>query len=457
MKRSLSLITIVLILSLAAWLGGCGSSDSSGTVTTTADTGTQNTRSASSTSTNSQIGTPQVGTHNLKPFISLLAETFPDGMVAFGFNVKGGMEKPILSVVRPDVDGASWDEKEISADGNYPFAAAAIGSTQVLVGENQQNGPPGSPQVPFLAMASPATRGIFKIQDLGQAAFGGKSAALNDVNLTGDPKASGTEFIMVGATVNSQNGELGNPTGTRPVAFTSPDGETWLPTADLPLPAGVTGAEALSVTPAASGTAYPGVVVVGDGWADDAKIGRRDIVIIWTSPDGGKSWKAVSDGNFSEEGRNLTASHVAADAHTIVVAGFGEVLGGSPGQQAAIDWAISSDGKVSSSIDTLDPNRNSRTTALIARPGGGFLTATQIFDIGVPPTQAGQDPVGNPLASAWSSADGINWTDQTEAIKDLASTMVISGIAEFGGRAAFFGDDTASAPKAYVVDSSTLK
>ncbi len=180
---------------------------------------------------------------------------------------------------------------------------------------------------------------------------------------------------------------------------------------------------------------------------------------MWHSKDDGATWNIVSDENFDEEGRDFGALFAAADDDTIVVGGVGTVVGenAEDGRLGAIDWTIGSDGVVERAIDTLDPGRNSVTTALVARPDGGFLTTTQLFDVGSAPTQPGQEPEGDPTVAAWSSPDGFDWIAETSSIPDIENAIVISGIGEFGGRVAFYGLESPSTAKAYIVDSATLK
>jgi hypothetical protein len=443
MKRSLTLVVVVVAMAGAVLSGfaslGCG------------DKGAE----PSPTPPELKVTTPPVGTDHLSAFIPRAAASFSDGLGVVGLLDKPG--EPIISTVMRPLDLGSWSMAAIGDQARFPRAATDHGSTQVVVGQNESTGPPGSPEVPFVAVGNEGVQGAFQVQDVGESLFGGKSAEIIGLGRTGDPGDPATQFIMVGGTVSSQNGEIGNPTGTVPFAFTSPDGNDWQPTADLPLPDGVTGAAAVAVTYAPDGTAYPGVVVVGTGWTDEAQ--RRTVGIVWHSSDEGGTWDIVSDDSFDEAGRNLGPMFVAADSDTIVVAGIANLPGGSgeDGQYAAMDWTIGSDGSVERAIDSLDPGRSSETTALIARPDGGFLTATQLYDVGSAPTHAGDAPTGDPVARAWSSVDGYAWTDQTASVPDLESALVISGIGESGGRVAFYGVDTLTLANVYVVDAATLE
>ena len=400
------------------------------------------------------VGTPEVGQAGLADFDPLVATDFSDGLGVLGFDLRD--PKKISLAIRRPADSKNWNQSPIGTGALVPAAATNIGQVQVVVGSLPIAGPPGSPEKPFVAVSTPESGGEFVVTDVSQSLMGGRSTQVTSLARTGGADASDAQFIMVGATSASQNGEVGNPTNTLPFAFTSSDGRSWQRAGELPLPGGTTGADAMAVTFAPGGTAYPGVVAVGTAWTDEPK--RRVIGVVWHSADQGKTWKVVSGEDFDQPDRSFLVQFVAADATTIVAAGAGVTAGENSvaGQYGAIDWTISSDGTVDRQIDTLDSNRNSVTTALIARPNGGFLTATQMFDLGSSQTRPGTTPQGNPKAYAWSATTGSDWINQTSSL-GMDNAIVIPGIGENGGRVAFYGLNQTEAPLAYIVDSSAVK
>jgi hypothetical protein len=459
--RFAALILFVTVLT-ASMLGGCGSDDNDNGEQNTGATSTAVKTQKSRTGTTAEsgaplFGAPQVGTHDLESFLPLSAASFSDGVAILGYDTSGADESGrTLAILRPLEDGSNWVMATIGGGERYPQGAAELGSTQVVAGWYVASDVPGGPGVPFVAVASDASGGIFELSDIGQSIFGGRSTQINAIDLSGSPLNPDTQFVMVGGTVTSQNGDLGNATDPRPFALTSSDGYSWQPTADLPLPAGVTGAVAWSVTYAPEGTGYPGLLVAGTGFADDPKITLRSVAILWQSTDGGQTWNIIPDDSFSQEGRNIGATDIACDGYNIVMAGRGDVQGGQAGQSGAIAWAIMGDGGVNSFIDSLDPDRSSYTRSLISLPGGGFLTTTEIFDIGTTGTNPDEPIMGNPISKAWFSPDGADWMELS-SIEGIDSAAVISGISQFDGRVVFSGIDSGSVAKAYVIAESTLQ
>jgi hypothetical protein len=114
-------------------------------------------------------------------------------------------------------------------------------------------------------------------------------------------------------------------TGAVPIATITVDGANWNPAVDLPLPAGVTSAEAAAVTYCGPGTPVPGVIVAGSGQMSDPTLGTRTVAIVWRSTDNGSTWKVISDNSLSEAGRNVDAQFLAADQTHIVVVGEDDV------------------------------------------------------------------------------------------------------------------------------------
>jgi hypothetical protein len=272
-KRVTALAALVVVLTAGALLGGCVLPKGGGSKAAPAL---------------AKAGTPHVGTHALQRFMPQSAVIFSDGIAALGVESPLTPDKESLPATLRSRDATNWDAQTFGTTLRYPHGASELGPTRVIIGGD---GSTGSPLVPFIAVST--NGGQWAVRDVGQSIFGGKSAELNSIARTGEPGSSTTRLMTVGGTVSSQNGEIGGA-GSVPVAFTSVDGNAWQPTADLPLPAGVTGAEAWDVTYAASGTAYPGVIVVGTGTADDKQLTLRNVGIVWQSTDMGKTWLRVS-------------------------------------------------------------------------------------------------------------------------------------------------------------------
>jgi hypothetical protein len=406
-----------------------------------------------------KVAEPSTGQRPLGPFMPGSATSFADGPVAVGDVLSKTTGLPALS--RP-TGGTKWQAETIGTAFRLASDATELGGVQVVVGVVAPTGPPGSPQDPFAAVS--AKGAPWQITDLGKSVFGGASAELRAVGPTGNALDPGSVFMAVGATVRSPRGELGSPGGTIPVAVVSPDGTTWKRAAELPLPDGVEGAEASALTYAPSGTAFPGTLVTGIGWADDPKISRREVGIVWHTTDAGKTWKIVSDDNFNEEGRDMTPRFAAADDVTIVVAGLADVPGQKGGtgvsrQSESVEWIVGSDGKwrIFSDGKTLRPERSSMTTALTARKAGGFLTANQIYDTATGSTGPGSQPKGDPAVKLYSSPDGRTWTHIEDAFDGLDQAAIVSGLTEFANRDIAVGMSLEGAGTAWVADRATVK
>lgn len=450
MKRLTFVVPLLAVAFAATMLGGCTLSTSKGGGGATA-----------AGSSALPVGIPATGQVGFPDYLPFGAANFSDGPAAFGFDfnfLSSGETTTAarLALIRPE-GGQKWSRTQVTAQPAYAIGAANIGRTQVVVGEITFITSQGPTRHPFIATSADGR--TFNTEDVSSTLFGTWPAQFMDVGRTGALGDASAKFIVVGTTVTAPKAVLGNPVASKPIAFLSANGTDWAPAGELPLPAGVTGAGASAVTFAGPGTAFPGVLVTGTGWTADAKMGRRTVSILWQSTDQGASFKVVSADAFSIDGRNVASMYLAADKDTIVVAGVANITSaGAGGQYAAMQWTITAQGKVIRRIDKLAPKRDTNTTALLARPGGGFISATQEHDVGSSPTNPGVKPQGKPVAHVWASPDGSNWTELgNDAIPHIDEAMVIPGMAESGGRVTFFGEDVKQLSTFWVVESSAIK
>jgi hypothetical protein len=369
------------------------------------------------------------------------------------------------------VGGKNVRFEKIATDKRFVTGAVEVGRTRVVVGHSLPLNTAGHGQVPFSATSD--NGGAFQLHDLGQV-VGGRSAQLLGVASTGVASGSGSSLMAAGAVARSSSDDVGDVSGTDPLVILSQgSGKTWSMAAPLPLPTGVTGAEALAVTHAPDGTAFPGMLVVGGGWTDATATGARDVGIVWQTQDDGKTWTVISDANFSQTGRDFWPEFVAADSSTVIVAGWADSVGStapgsSPTRSEDYEWVAGKDGKwqVVTDGNLLPAGRSSITTALIARDGGGFLWAGETYDTSAgEPFRPGQTEKGNPAVWLFSTPDGATWSRfdskvpgiVNSTVPGIGSAAVVVGIAESANRTAFFGVDTASEEHAWVVDRATIK
>jgi hypothetical protein len=410
------------------------------------------------------IGSPAVGTFSLDPFIPMTATTFSDGMAGIGEENSRTTSATVPATLQPVAGGKGlWNVQLVGSTFRFPTGAAELGSTRVVVGTNPSNIIPGRDDVPWVGVSD--SGGLYAVSELGQSLFGGRSANFRGIGSTGNTLDPGSVFMVVGGVERTRGILEGNPAATDPIAVVSPDGKTWTRTSPLPLPPGVVAAEAWAITYAPSGTAHPGTIVTGVGWADvgpDNILGRR-LGIVWSTSDAGKSWKIVSDDNFSHTGRDFAPSLAAADDSNIVVAGWADAQGqiGKAGtkQKESIEWYMGADGvwHIISDGKSLRSTRSSLTTALIARKAGGFISASEIYDRQTGPFSAGDKMTSDPVVRLFSSPDAATWTLIDDSVPGLDKAAIVNGIAEYADRDAFFGIDQTVHARAWVVDRATLK
>jgi hypothetical protein len=445
MKRDL-LVGTTIVAIVAALLSGCAPASTTPSGTSAAPSPTPS-------------GPPSNGAVSLEGFVPRGAEAFSDGLVGLGESGADASGTGIPALALP-LGGAKWRVAKLGSTPRLVTGAAEMGNTRVVVGMTAP-GAPGVAQVPFCATS--VSGGAYVVNDLGQL-FGGRSAQIKGVVLSGDLVDTKSVLVAAGIVQRSGASPLGTPSGTDSFAIASKDqGKTWSSPTVLPLPKGVVGAEAMSLAHAPQTTAYPGVLVVGRGWTTDtaADPRGRQIMILWGTLDGGKTWKLISDTSFSLRGTNLTPRFIAADKSTIVVLGTASTPAPRPdvpAEQTTESWVGDESGAWTLVGDTvgLRPDQSSIPTALLARDGGGFLSAREVYTTADGPYVAGAAIKDDPSAYLAFSPDGVNG-QAVGGAPSPASTAALSGIAEFGSHIALFGVDRSTHSKVWVIDGTAVQ
>jgi len=444
-KRATAVL-IGTMLVLMASLNGCGVNRASQQA---------GGKASSAESSATHTGEPSLGMVQLDSGVPAGAVSFSDGVALFGnqFSVKN--TPPVLW--RP-LGGTVWSAESVADTFLYAMGTAELGNTVVVAGTDLSDAKVRVTQTPFVATWT--NGGIADMPELSQAVFGGVSADVRAVGLTGSPLDADTLFIVVGGMATTTGGTVGTPNGTKPFAIVSADGSKWGLSGELPLPDGTTGAMAYGVTYSPPDSVYPGLLVVGVGYMPD--VGSRTIGVVWRSMDRGQTWKIVSDDTFAETGRNVSARFVASDGANVVVAGQAD----APYDKAAlqhntqvesINWFAGSDGKWHRNRVTLAAGRSGVTTALLGRTDGGFILASESYDTASVPTAPGGKLDGNPAAQIIFTANGAHYSDITDSIDKMDSAAVVSGVAEFGNRDVFVGMDNSRTGAVWVVDRAAIK
>ena len=385
-----------------------------------------------------------------------------DGIAVVGSQLSRDGYPPALW--RP-LRGGTWGVEPIAGGAHWARAMTELGDTQVVVGVDPREQGSTDPVVSWAAAREHGGEWVFS--DLG-ALSGGMSTEVWSIGLTGSPADENSAFVVVGVTADPPPTEQftnSDLSGALPFVALSPNGVDWEQAADLPLPAGVTNAVATALTYAAEGTPYPGLIVVGYGIADDEALPerRRWVGIVWLSTDVGQSWEVISDDNFDEPGRNITAIRVAADDNQLVVGGRADVPGaehtGENVQQETVLWTLGTDGSWTLTSDGpgLRETRSSRLTALGALEAGGFVAVSQVYDTAVGMTLMNGDIIGDPSMQVLSGSDANSLQNVTESVAEIDRGAVFQSVVEFGHSVVFFGMDTSGNGAAWTVDSSSLE
>jgi hypothetical protein len=391
--------------------------------------------------------------------------TLFDAPVAIG-TVNGQEHLPALWSV---TSGSKWSIEQIDTTGRWPLAAFELNSQSILgdralvVGQDVRDAQSTTPENSFAAVRNKTA--AWHVMDMDSRVPAGDSIELLALGATGDPTDINSFFIAVGGRlkgVPAAEYMSDDITGAVPIATITVDGANWNPAVDLPLPAGVTSAEASAVTYCGPGTPAPGVVVAGTGQISDPTLGTRTVAIVWRSADNGTTWKVISDSSFSEPGKNVDAQFVAADTTHIVVVGEDDVSTASTAKSAApresLIWTLASDGSWNS-VDnqaSIPAGMSSTMTALAARSEGGFLLASQFYETSAGPTLPGGDLTHKQTVALFWSPDGARWTDVTSLVLDIGKSAIINGVAESGGYDVFMGMDTSGNGAAWIVDSGSI-
>jgi hypothetical protein len=461
----------------AVLLFGCASSATTTTgkpstaptgVSTPAQTGSSTTASGSGSSTTTNSGGS----------IGLGMSPIPGGVPVFGTSlfaipvavgtVTGPKYLPALWGV---TSGPKWSMEQIGTTERWPLATfelnsqSIIGDRLLVVGQDVRDAQATTPENSFAAVR--INGAPWHIVDMDSRVPAGTSIELTALAATGDPTNIDSFFIAVGGAVKGAPAAQymsDDITGARPISAITVNGVDWNPVVDLPLPAGVSSAEASAVTYCGPGTGAPGVVVAGLGQVSDPTLGTRTVAIVWRSTDNGNTWTVVNGGSLSEPGKNVDTQFVAADKTHIVVVGEDDVSAASSAngktQRGSFIWTLASDGTWSfkNDHDSLPTGMSGTTTALVARQNGGFLLASQFYETSAGgPTLPGGDLSHTQTVMLNSSPDGETWTDTTNSVTGIDQSAIINGIADADGYDVFMGMDTSGAGASWAVNSASIK
>jgi hypothetical protein len=476
-------LLLSIVLALVITVSGCGSSaTTTSRAPATTQAGASTTASgvgASSATTSSAPATTQAGastTAGSGNSLALGMSSLPGGVPVFATTLFGAPvgvgtvngQKP-LPVLWSVTSGPKWSVQQIGTVERWPLAAFELNSQSILgdralvVGQDARDAGSTTPENSFAAVA--ASDGSWHIVDMDSRVPAGNSIELVALGATGDPTDMNSFFIAVGGRLKGAPAAQymsDDIAGAVPIATITVDGANWNPAVDLPLPAGVTSAEASAVSYCGSGTPAPGVIVAGTGQTSDPTRGTRTVGIVWRSTDNGTTWKVISDASFSEAGRNVDTQFLAADRTHIVVVGADDVSpalnAGTPAQRESLIWTLGSGGSWNSVDDgsSIPAGMSSTMTALAARAGGGFLLATQFYETSAGPTLPGGDLTHKQTMTLSSSPDGATWTEITKSVPDMGKSAIVNGIAESGGYAVFMGMDTSGNGAAWITDSASI-
>jgi hypothetical protein len=264
-------------------------------------------------------------------------------------------DAPEHPVVIGSADGRVWsaadDEPAFTGTGLFTAQAAAGRAGYVIVGWQQVT--------PTRTVAAAWwSRGLTDWHRAGSAVAGAASAAGGSSQMLA-ATAAADGFLAVGSH------------GSRPAAWTTPDGQTWT-RADLPLPAGATAALLQHVTAA-------GRTVVAAG---QAQTPTGPVPFAARSDDGGRTW---TESALPVPGGTAQVSALAAADGSFTATG---VFGARPGEQDVVVWT-SPDGTTWKAATPAGPG--------LASPGIQALTSLAtsgrtLTGVGFSATPAGEQP-----------------------------------------------------------------
>jgi hypothetical protein len=253
-------------------------------------------------------------------------------------------------VVVVSADGRTWS----AADGESVFAGGGLTAVQaaagrngyVIVGSQRVTGPGGQARAIAAAWWSAGLTGWHRAGSAGGRQMLGVAATADG-------------FVAVGSD------------GTRPAAWTTPDGRNWH-LADLPLPAGSTAAELQHVASA-------GRTVVATGMAQTA---AGTVPFAARSDDGGHSWTEVF---LPVPAGTAQVSAVAAPGSGFTVTG---TFGATAGDRDVVVWT---------SRDGLTWKAATPTGPGLAAPGiqaitGLTVSGRTLTGVGFTATPSGEQP-----------------------------------------------------------------
>jgi hypothetical protein len=142
----------------------------------------------------------------------------------------------------------------------------------------------------------------------------------------------------------------------------------------------------------------------------------------------------------------------------VVVVGTSAPAGKTRARQQTVSWTADSSGTWNRVDDSasLPATKSSAPTALLALDDGGFLIARQVFDTGSAPFADGRLGSAKPKAEVAFYPDSRNGHDISAEISGFSSGAVVTGIAQFGSRLAFFGLDQTGDTRVWIADGTSL-
>jgi hypothetical protein len=469
------LSALVLALASVTVVVGCAATSTTTSAVAGSATGpatSVRTQAASTpTTASAPAGGPPIslilGMSQIAGGVPVFGTSSPAGPIAVG-TVSGQKVLPALWSL---VSGPTWTMQEIDKTERWPLAVceldsqSIVGDRLVVVGQDARDAGATTPENSFAAVRLNGDPWV--VEDMDSRVPAGNSLELCALGATGDPTDINTFLMAVGARKKGAPAAqylIDDITGAVPISLITVNGAAWNPAVDLPLPDGVTAAEATSVTYCGPNTPAPGVVAVGFGQTSDPTLGTRRVGIVWQSTDQGATWKVISGDSFSQPGTNLTAQFVAADSTHIEVVGQMDITGttnsaGDTKQGMAL-WSIATNGSWTRGSDNgggSDTSISTEPTALAARPGGGFLMAAQMYLTSAGPTLPGGDLSSHVSVALFSLPNGGKWSEISDSVPNIDKGAIVNGIAESDNQVIFLGMDASGAGASWAVDGSAIK
>ncbi len=415
------------------------SSDSGSTDTASTDTGSDasglptDTGSSDSTISSGDLGRTEPIASGFRP-----ADVVEDGRGGF---VTVGTEDghgAAYAISRPGARwGLSGSASAIDEAGVEPVQAVPGDNGDIVaVGTEKQGDAPAT--AIFLLRRGGSRSWEREPSDLDKAGTL-QAIVMRDVTYDGDG------YIAVGSQQNIDDATSAevDPTTAKPLVETTGNGTKWT-ASTVPLPDGAVGGLLFGITVTPQGSAYPGLVAVGEAFYPQAApaSGYRRTATVWHSDDGGFTWAPVSDpANFEGDSELSTLKVVAADGSDIVAAGVSAPKGATTDSSGVIQlvaayWRIrpgettwtrtetNAEAGKDSSVEFLEPEGGKLIAAELTNPTGGSL----------------DDGTTTTYSTDGSQFDDLTLADNPERLLGLAGAdgyFVVVGLDRSGGGAAW--------------------